>query len=152
MLASADVNMKKFASATPAQYDVTLKLKPMSVKVVEATLKLNLSCVFLKEGKATWVISSEAYPIPPAKSSNCQIVSRNLNQSFQIWIPIWIFLTLKEMLLQKQVQQPADRTMEKVKMLCCKTSQKNLKAVFEDNSDALFKTRPCVSVHCYFLS
>ncbi|XP_033961379.1 EH domain-binding protein 1 isoform X2 [Pseudochaenichthys georgianus] len=53
VLASADVNMKKFASATPAQYDVTLKLKPMSVKVVEATLKLNLSCVFLKEGKAT---------------------------------------------------------------------------------------------------
>ncbi|XP_033986723.1 uncharacterized protein ehbp1l1a isoform X2 [Trematomus bernacchii] len=53
VLASADVNMKKFASATPAQYDVTLKLKPMSVKVVEATLKLNLSCIFLKEGKAT---------------------------------------------------------------------------------------------------
>ncbi|XP_039677919.1 uncharacterized protein ehbp1l1a isoform X4 [Perca fluviatilis] len=53
VLASADVNMKKFASATPAQYDLTLKLKPLSVKVVEATLKLNLSCVFLKEGKAT---------------------------------------------------------------------------------------------------
>lgn len=53
VLASADVNMKKFASATPAQYDVTLKLKPLSVKVVEATLTLNLSCVFLKEGKAT---------------------------------------------------------------------------------------------------
>ncbi|KAL6118881.1 ehbp1l1 [Pungitius sinensis] len=53
VLASADVNMKKFASATPTQCDVTLKLKPLSVKVVEATLKLNLSCVFLKEGKAT---------------------------------------------------------------------------------------------------
>ncbi|XP_029311069.1 uncharacterized protein ehbp1l1a isoform X1 [Cottoperca gobio] len=53
VLASADVNMKKFASSTPAQYDVTLKFKPLSVKVVEATLKLNLSCVFLKEGKAT---------------------------------------------------------------------------------------------------
>lgn len=53
MLASADVNMKKFACATTAQYDVTLKLKPLSVKVVEATLKLNLSCIFLKEGKAT---------------------------------------------------------------------------------------------------
>lgn len=53
MLASADVNMKKFASATPAQYDVTLKFKPLSVKIVEATLKLNLSCIFLKEGKAT---------------------------------------------------------------------------------------------------
>uniref|UniRef100_A0A3Q1H7B7 EH domain binding protein 1 like 1 n=1 Tax=Anabas testudineus TaxID=64144 RepID=A0A3Q1H7B7_ANATE len=53
VLASAEVNMKKYASATLAQYDVTLKLKPLSVKVVEATLKLNLSCVFLKEGKAT---------------------------------------------------------------------------------------------------
>lgn len=53
VLASADVNMKKYASATPAQYDITLKFKPLSVKVVEATLKLNLSCIFLKEGKAT---------------------------------------------------------------------------------------------------
>ncbi|XP_019726652.1 uncharacterized protein ehbp1l1a isoform X11 [Hippocampus comes] len=53
VLASADINMKKYASATPAQYDLTLKLKPLSVKVKEATLKLNLSCIFLKEGKAT---------------------------------------------------------------------------------------------------
>ncbi|XP_036967841.1 uncharacterized protein ehbp1l1a isoform X2 [Acanthopagrus latus] len=53
VLASVDVNMKKFASATPAQYNLTLKLKPLSVKVVEATLKLSLSCIFLKEGKAT---------------------------------------------------------------------------------------------------
>ncbi|KAM6960311.1 EH domain-binding protein 1-like protein 1 [Tautogolabrus adspersus] len=53
VLASADVNMKKFACATPAQFDITLKLKPLSVKVIDATLKLNLSCVFLKEGKAT---------------------------------------------------------------------------------------------------
>uniref|UniRef100_A0A673XG15 EH domain-binding protein 1-like protein 1 n=1 Tax=Salmo trutta TaxID=8032 RepID=A0A673XG15_SALTR len=53
VLASVDVNMKKFASATHAQYDLMLKLKPLSVKVVEATLKLTLTCVFLKEGKAT---------------------------------------------------------------------------------------------------
>ncbi|KAK5615502.1 EH domain-binding protein 1 [Crenichthys baileyi] len=53
VLASADVNMKKYASATTAQYDITLKLKPLSVKVVEATLILNLACIFLKEGKAT---------------------------------------------------------------------------------------------------
>ncbi|XP_059933177.1 EH domain-binding protein 1-like [Gadus macrocephalus] len=53
VLASADVNMKKYASATQAKYDMVLKLKPMSVKVVEATLKLTLSCIFLKEGKAT---------------------------------------------------------------------------------------------------
>lgn len=53
VLASADVNMKKYASSTPAQYELTLTLKPLSVKVVEATLKLNLSCIFLREGKAT---------------------------------------------------------------------------------------------------
>lgn len=49
--------MKKFASATHSQTDLMLKMKPLSVKVVEATLKLSLSCVFLKEGKATWVLS-----------------------------------------------------------------------------------------------
>ncbi|XP_061664170.1 EH domain-binding protein 1-like protein 1 isoform X6 [Syngnathoides biaculeatus] len=53
VLASVDVNMKKYASVTPAHHDLTLKLKPLSVKVKEATLKLTLSCVFLKEGKAT---------------------------------------------------------------------------------------------------
>ncbi|XP_051541829.1 uncharacterized protein LOC127433722 isoform X2 [Myxocyprinus asiaticus] len=53
VLASVDLNMKKFASATHSQMDLTLKMKPLSVKVVEATLKLSLSCVFLKEGKAT---------------------------------------------------------------------------------------------------
>ncbi|XP_039633018.1 EH domain-binding protein 1-like protein 1 isoform X2 [Perca fluviatilis] len=53
VLASADVNLKRFASQTPTQTDLTLKLKPLSVKVVEATLKLSLSCVFVREGKAT---------------------------------------------------------------------------------------------------
>nr|XP_023699187.1 mucin-17-like isoform X3 [Paramormyrops kingsleyae] len=53
VLASVDVNMKEFASPTLTQTDLTLKLKPLSVKVVEATLKLSLSCVFLREGKAT---------------------------------------------------------------------------------------------------
>uniref|UniRef100_UPI003AAFE164 EH domain-binding protein 1-like isoform X2 n=1 Tax=Centroberyx gerrardi TaxID=166262 RepID=UPI003AAFE164 len=53
VLASADINLKRFASPTPTQTDLTLKLKPLSVKVVEATLKLSLSCVFLREGKAT---------------------------------------------------------------------------------------------------
>ncbi|XP_074529063.1 EH domain-binding protein 1-like protein 1 isoform X2 [Halichoeres trimaculatus] len=53
VLASADINLKKFASPTPTQTDLTLKLKPLSVKVVEASLKLSLSCVFVREGKAT---------------------------------------------------------------------------------------------------
>ncbi|XP_016144571.1 uncharacterized protein [Sinocyclocheilus grahami] len=53
VLASVDVNMKKYTSATPAQFDLALTLKPLSVKVLDATLKFTLSCVFLKEGKAT---------------------------------------------------------------------------------------------------
>ncbi|XP_036071219.1 EH domain-binding protein 1-like protein 1 [Oryzias melastigma] len=53
VLASADINLKRFASPTPTQTDLTLNLKPLSVKVVEATLKLSLSCVFVREGKAT---------------------------------------------------------------------------------------------------
>ncbi|XP_069574965.1 titin homolog isoform X9 [Brachyistius frenatus] len=53
VLASADINLKRFATPTPTQTDLTLKLKPLSVKVVEATLKLSLSCVFVREGKAT---------------------------------------------------------------------------------------------------
>ncbi|XP_057204627.1 EH domain-binding protein 1-like [Triplophysa rosa] len=54
VLASVDVNMKQYASATPAQLELALKLKPLSVKVVDVTLKLTLSCVFLKEGNATF--------------------------------------------------------------------------------------------------
>uniref|UniRef100_A0A3Q0SQA4 EH domain binding protein 1 like 1 n=1 Tax=Amphilophus citrinellus TaxID=61819 RepID=A0A3Q0SQA4_AMPCI len=53
VLASVDINLKRFASPTLTQTDLTLKLKPLSVKVVEATLKLSLSCVFIREGKAT---------------------------------------------------------------------------------------------------
>ncbi|XP_072230374.1 EH domain-binding protein 1-like protein 1 isoform X2 [Leuresthes tenuis] len=53
VLASADINLKRFASPTVTQTDLTLNLKPLSVKVVEATLKLSLSCVFVREGKAT---------------------------------------------------------------------------------------------------
>nr|XP_056709692.1 EH domain-binding protein 1-like protein 1 [Euleptes europaea] len=53
VLASVDVNLKRFASPTPTQVDLNLKLKPRSVKVVAATLKLTLCCAFLYEGKAT---------------------------------------------------------------------------------------------------
>ncbi|KAM9134187.1 EH domain-binding protein 1-like protein 1 isoform 1-T1 [Pangshura tecta] len=53
VLASADVNLQRFARPTPAQTELKLKLKPRSVKVVAATLQLSLSCVFLREGKAT---------------------------------------------------------------------------------------------------
>ncbi|XP_060711363.1 EH domain-binding protein 1-like isoform X2 [Hemiscyllium ocellatum] len=53
VLASADINMKKYASPMPTMTDVKLKLKPLSVKVICATLQFSLSCVFLREGRAT---------------------------------------------------------------------------------------------------
>nr|XP_049599035.1 EH domain-binding protein 1-like protein 1 isoform X15 [Syngnathus scovelli] len=53
VLASAAVNLKNYASLTPTQTDIRLPLKPLSVKVVEAELKLSLSCIFVREGKAT---------------------------------------------------------------------------------------------------
>nr|XP_057942732.1 EH domain-binding protein 1-like protein 1 isoform X2 [Doryrhamphus excisus] len=53
VLASADINLKNFASPTPTQTDLNLRLKPLSVKVVEASLRLSLSCIFVREGKAT---------------------------------------------------------------------------------------------------
>ncbi|XP_078061001.1 EH domain-binding protein 1-like, partial [Mustelus asterias] len=53
VLASADINMTKYASPMPTVTDVKLKLKPLSVKVVCATLQFSLSCVFLREGRAT---------------------------------------------------------------------------------------------------
>ncbi|XP_037125149.1 EH domain-binding protein 1-like protein 1 isoform X2 [Syngnathus acus] len=53
VLASAAVNLKNYASVTPTQTDIRLPLKPLSVKVVEAELKLSLSCIFVREGKAT---------------------------------------------------------------------------------------------------
>ncbi|MGH0155442.1 UNVERIFIED_CONTAM: hypothetical protein FKN15_058962 [Acipenser sinensis] len=45
--------MKQYASPMPTQTDVKLKFKPLSKKVVAATLQFSLSCIFLREGKAT---------------------------------------------------------------------------------------------------
>ncbi|XP_013379087.1 EH domain-binding protein 1-like isoform X2 [Lingula anatina] len=53
VLASKNVNMREFASQIPTQTELKLKLKPASKKVVSATLQLTVSCVFLREGKAT---------------------------------------------------------------------------------------------------
>ncbi|XP_041106881.1 EH domain-binding protein 1-like isoform X10 [Polyodon spathula] len=52
-LATSSINMKQYASPMPTQTDVKLKFKPLSKKVVAATLQLSLSCIFLREGKAT---------------------------------------------------------------------------------------------------
>ncbi|KAK3751612.1 hypothetical protein RRG08_012673 [Elysia crispata] len=53
VLASRAVNMKDYASPMPTQTALKLKLKPLSKKVISATLELTISCVFIREGKAT---------------------------------------------------------------------------------------------------
>ncbi|XP_042231241.1 EH domain-binding protein 1-like [Homarus americanus] len=50
-VATAQINMKQYAGL--AQHDVKVKLRPLSKKVVCASLDLTLSCLFLREGKAT---------------------------------------------------------------------------------------------------
>lgn len=52
-VASAAINMKKYATLIPSQSNVKLKFVPLTKKVLSAELDLTLSCVFLREGKAT---------------------------------------------------------------------------------------------------
>ncbi|KAG1662813.1 EH domain-binding protein 1 [Nymphon striatum] len=52
-IASANINMSQYASIEPGQHDIKLQFKPLSKKVVSSELKFTLSCVFIKEGKAT---------------------------------------------------------------------------------------------------
>ncbi|XP_055373046.1 EH domain-binding protein 1 isoform X2 [Condylostylus longicornis] len=53
VLASASINMRKYASIESTQQSFTLNLKPSSRKITSANLELTISCVFLREGKAT---------------------------------------------------------------------------------------------------
>ncbi|KAK4873284.1 hypothetical protein RN001_015313 [Aquatica leii] len=52
-LAMAQVNMRKYASVESSQHQLQLNFKPTSKKVTTAKLECTLSCVFLREGKAT---------------------------------------------------------------------------------------------------
>ncbi|XP_013785662.1 EH domain-binding protein 1-like [Limulus polyphemus] len=53
LVASANINLRYYTSIESTQSEVKLKFKPLSKKVTGAHLILTLSCVFLKEGKAT---------------------------------------------------------------------------------------------------
>ncbi|KAL4238368.1 EH domain-binding protein [Mactra antiquata] len=53
VLASAAIDMQKYATDIPSQHDIVVKLNPATRKIVGAKIKLTLSCVFLREGKAT---------------------------------------------------------------------------------------------------
>ncbi|XP_030368820.1 EH domain-binding protein 1 isoform X1 [Scaptodrosophila lebanonensis] len=53
VLANASINMRKYASIESTAQSFTLSLKPVSRKITAADLELTISCVFLREGKAT---------------------------------------------------------------------------------------------------
>ncbi|XP_043280420.1 EH domain-binding protein 1 isoform X2 [Venturia canescens] len=52
-VAATNINMKKYATLESSQQQLKLDLKPTSKKIVRAALECTLSCVFLREGKAT---------------------------------------------------------------------------------------------------
>lgn len=52
-IATATLNMKKYASVDSTQNQITLLFKPTSKKITSASLEMTISCVFLREGKAT---------------------------------------------------------------------------------------------------
>ncbi|KAL1516839.1 hypothetical protein ABEB36_000685 [Hypothenemus hampei] len=52
-LATAHLNMRKYASIESSQTEIQIVFKPTTKKITGAKLDLTLSCVFLREGKAT---------------------------------------------------------------------------------------------------
>lgn len=52
-LATSVLNMRKYASVGSSQHEIHLIFKPTTKKIVGASLDFTLSCVFLREGKAT---------------------------------------------------------------------------------------------------
>ncbi|XP_043827132.1 EH domain-binding protein 1-like protein 1 isoform X10 [Dromiciops gliroides] len=53
VLATVDVDLSRYAGPVPSQVPLRLKLKPKSVKVLNAELNLTLSGVLVREGRAT---------------------------------------------------------------------------------------------------
>ncbi|XP_066151430.1 EH domain-binding protein 1 isoform X2 [Euwallacea fornicatus] len=52
-LATAHLNMRKYASVESSQIEIQIMFKPNTKKITGAKLDLTLSCVFLREGRAT---------------------------------------------------------------------------------------------------
>ncbi|KAH1004093.1 EH domain-binding protein 1 isoform X3 [Dendroctonus ponderosae] len=52
-LATAHLNMRKYASVESSQTELQIVFKPTTKKITGAKLDLTLSCVFLREGRAT---------------------------------------------------------------------------------------------------
>jgi N-terminal C2 in EEIG1 and EHBP1 proteins len=53
VLAASSINMRKYASIESTQQQFLLVLRPTTKKIVSVKIDLTLSCVFLREGKAT---------------------------------------------------------------------------------------------------
>jgi len=54
------VNLKLFATIVPSQSQIEVHLQSTSSNVVLGALRLTLSCVFLRQGKATYVMCLSA--------------------------------------------------------------------------------------------
>ncbi|PNF35621.1 hypothetical protein B7P43_G01880 [Cryptotermes secundus] len=52
-VAATNINMRKYASIESSQHQLMLTFKPTTKKIVGATMECTLSCVLLREGKAT---------------------------------------------------------------------------------------------------
>ncbi|KAJ9576955.1 hypothetical protein L9F63_006481, partial [Diploptera punctata] len=52
-VATTNINMRKYASVESSQHPLQLTFKPTTKKIVGATMECTLSCVLLREGKAT---------------------------------------------------------------------------------------------------
>ncbi|RZF33164.1 hypothetical protein LSTR_LSTR004850 [Laodelphax striatellus] len=52
-LAAANINMKKYASVDSNRFEINLELKPTTKKITSCSLECTMSCVLLREGKAT---------------------------------------------------------------------------------------------------
>lgn len=52
-LATASINMRKYASIESTQQTFAITLRPLTKKITSAEIELTISCVFLREGKAT---------------------------------------------------------------------------------------------------
>lgn len=52
-VAATNINMRKYASVESTQHQLVLSFKPTTKKIVGATMECTLSCVLLREGKAT---------------------------------------------------------------------------------------------------
>uniref|UniRef100_A0A6P7FFG3 EH domain-binding protein 1 n=1 Tax=Diabrotica virgifera virgifera TaxID=50390 RepID=A0A6P7FFG3_DIAVI len=75
-LAIAHVNMRKYASVESTQTELQINFKPTTKKITGAKLDCTLSCVFLREGKATF---TKEYILGQDLLEWCKEMTKNYN-------------------------------------------------------------------------